>query len=128
MALALRYLYRDAANYKAERGVILAGSWSPDEIARFRAAVATAARGAGVDPTTFSPVDLGLPAAQWQMWAIEARNENDHVFNELLEVAPSSASPTVSDLDAAELLRRAEHCAEHGYDITRAADLIGIDA
>lgn len=128
MSVRLHYLYRDAANYKASLVATIAGDWSDDELARFRAAIATAARGAGVDPTVFSPVDLGLPPAQQALWERFDRSDDDHIYNELLEVELTTDRPDVAGIDAAEILARAERAAREGYDVTRAMDAIGVDA
>jgi|694.fasta_scaffold47930_6 anthranilate phosphoribosyltransferase len=128
MSVRLHYRYRDASNYKAQAVTTIAGDWSDDEVTRFRAAIATAARGAGVDPTTFSPVDLDLPPAQQVLWEQFDRSDDDHIYNELLEIEQTTDRPDVIGLNAAELLVRAERVAREGYDVTRAMDVIGIDA
>ena len=128
MSVRLHYRYRDASNYKAEVVAAITGDWSDDEVARFRAAIATAARGAGIDPTTFSPVDLALPPAQQALWEQFDRSDDDHIYNELLEIEQTTDRPDVVGLNTAELLIRAERVAREGYDVARAMDVIGIDA
>ena len=93
MNTRVSYLYRDASNYKAAESVVLAGELSADDVAVLHSAIAVAASGAGIAPSSFSPIDLGLPPAQEQLWATAARNEDDHIYNELRNY---SRRPSVS--------------------------------
>jgi hypothetical protein len=122
------YLYRDAANYKATESVVLAGTLSADEARRRRAAIDTAARGAGIDPGGFSPVDFGLPPAQLVLWSHHDQNEDDHIYNELLDLEPTDAPITHDTIDARGLLAAAERAATRGYDLARAMRTLGLDA
>jgi anthranilate phosphoribosyltransferase len=124
----LVYLYRDASNYKATMSAVLAGELSAEEIALLRGAIALTAVGAGIDPVAFSPVDLGLPPAQDALWAYHARNEDDHIYNELLDIEPTAAAVTWTTVSAAGLLAAAECAVREGYDVARAMDVLGIEA
>lgn len=128
MSVRLRYRYRDASNYTAEMETVIAGAFDEADVRRLTEAMATAARGAGIDPNTFSPIDYGLPPAQMVMWARGDQNSDDHIYNELVHIESTQLSVTWERVDAAELLRRAEHAAAVGYDVTRAMDEIGIPA
>ena len=122
------YLYRDASNYKAAASAVLAGELDSEQIAVLRGAIAVAAVGAGIDPASFSPVDLGLPPAQESLWAHHSRNEDDHVYNELLDIEPTAAPVTWTAISAADLLDNAQRAVREGYDVAHAMDVLGIDA
>jgi hypothetical protein len=124
----LVYLYRDASNYKATMSAVLAGELSAEERDALRGAIALAAAGAGIDPVAFSPVDLGLPPAQDALWAYHARNEDDHIYNELLDIELTTTPVTWSTVTAAGLLAAAERAVREGYDVARAMNALGIDA
>jgi hypothetical protein len=124
----LVYLYRDASNYKATMSAVLAGELSTEEIEVLRGAIALAAAGAGIDSVAFSPVDLGLPPAQDALWAYHARNEDDHIYNELLDIEPTAAPVTWTAVTVVGLLAAAERAVREGYDVARAMDVLGIDA
>ena len=128
MNTRLVYLYRDASNHKATMSAVLAGELTAEEIAVLRGAIALTAAGAGIDPVAFSPVDLSLPPAQDALWAYHARNEDDHIYNELLDIEPTAAPVTWSTVTAAGLLAAAERAVREGYDVARAVDVLGIDA
>jgi len=121
------YLYRDASNYKAVESVVLAGTLSGEEIDVLHSAIAIAAAGAGIESSAFSPVDFGLPPAQEQLWATAERNEDDHIYNELLSVEPTRDAVTHSRTTAPELLASAERAVREGYDVTKAMDELGIN-
>ena len=124
MNTRISYLYRDASNYKAAETVVVAGQL--DAVA-FSAALATAARGAGISPDAFSPVDLGLPPAQAQMWARNAMSDDDHIYNELISIEPTE-EPATCATSAADLLAAAERAARAGYDVGGAMRALGLDA
>lgn len=128
MNTRLVYLYRDASNYKATMSAVLAGELSTEEIEVLRGAIALAAAGAGIDSVAFSPVDLGLPPAQDALWAYHARNEDDHIYNELLDIEPTAAPVTWTAVTVVGLLAAAERAVREGYDVARAMDVLGIDA
>jgi hypothetical protein len=121
------YLYRDASNFKATESVVLAGELSAEEINLLRGAIALAAVGAGIEPTSFSPVDLGVPPAQEQLWATVERNEDDHIYNELLSIERTMDAVSYHAQSAAGLLATAERVVREGYNVVRAMDVLGID-
>lgn len=128
MNTRISYLYRDASNYKAAESVVLAGELSDDDIAVLRASIALAAAGAGIETDAFSPVDLGLPPAQAQLWATVDQNEDDHIYNELLSIERTTDAVTSTATTAAGLLAAAERAVREGYDVVRAMDVLGIEA
>lgn len=128
MNTRISYLYRDASNYKAAESVVLTGELSDDDIAVLRASIALAAVGAGIEPDAFSPVDLGLPPAQVQLWATVDQNEDDHIYNELLSIERTPDPVTSTKTTAADLLVAAERAVREGYDVVRAMHVLGIDA
>jgi hypothetical protein len=126
MSVRVSYLYRDADNYKAAESAVIAGDLTAAEIAEVWELVARAARGAGVDPTAFSPVDLRLPPAQERLWATTPRSAADHIYNELLSVEPSGDDPT-GLLSAANFLARLRICARTGYNVVAAMERLDIE-
>ena len=125
MNTRLRYRYRDGSNYKTEESVVIPGALDAE---RFSAAIATAARGAGVESTAFSPVDFGLIPAQEQLWTLFPQNEDDHIYNELISIELTDDPITVALPDAPTLLARAEHAAREGYRVAFAMAALDLDA
>lgn len=117
MNVYLNYLYRDASNWKAGAEVVLRGPATEAELAAFRAAIDAADRMVGVDPGDFVPTDLGIQPAQYAFWAMFEASEDDHVFNEILELSLTSAEPSADAPAWADVLAAAQRAAAVGWDI-----------
>lgn len=77
MYSVIPYLYRDAANYKANGTIVVAGTLSNKEIASIRAVLD--------DKEGFIPFDLDLPTVTELQPGMQCfPSEDDHVWHELL--------------------------------------------
>lgn len=108
----LRYLYRDAANYKAHGTVILSGKTSPEHDRRLRTSL--------IDGEYFIPEKVGLPSLRERLYQYSSGSptEDDHVLHEFVELRAATTEemgswPTMGQLD--ELLERFEREARSGW-------------
>jgi hypothetical protein len=102
----LRYLYRDASNYKQHGEVVLAGRMAESE-----------AWSALWEEVYFIPSAVGLPDLQhlFREQGFPFPTEDDHPWHEMASIRPTKSNPTVA-LSAAELLRRLTECRTAGWE------------
>lgn len=112
MHTLLRYLYRDASNYKAHGAVVVSGSATLEHEHRLRASL--------IDGEYFIPENVGLPSLRERLYEYSGGSpaEDDHVLHELVELRPATAEeagagPCVGALD--ELLVCFEREAKAGW-------------
>jgi hypothetical protein len=102
----VRYLYRDASNYKQRGEVVLAGEMAESD-----------ARSALWEEAYFIPSAVGLPNLQhlFQEQGFPFPTEDDHPWHEVASIRPTESEPTVA-LSAAEFLRRLTECRTAGWE------------
>jgi len=94
----ITYMYRDGANYKTSRAVVVAGALTPDQAA----ALLRCCEEAG----DFIPGQIGLPDLQDSFQGCESHwdPELDHPVHELTSIKLTTAQPTVLDPEAGQML------------------------
>jgi hypothetical protein len=115
----LRYLYRDGANYKGYVDLVLAGSLSVGGASLIREACEEDER--------FLPTQVGLPPAQEELWKSHGRSDDDHVWNELVELSTTDDDPTPGAPAIPDLLARFEAVLVQGWDILAAMRRLGLE-
>jgi hypothetical protein len=106
MNTELRYLYRDASNYKQHGEVVLAGEMAESE-----------AWSELWEEVYFIPSAVGLANLQhlFREQGFPFPTDDDHPWHEVESICPTKSGSTVA-LSAAELLRRLTECRATGWE------------
>jgi len=78
----VEYLYRDAGNYKTRGTILVAGSFSNDEINLVQNCL--------YDREFFIPEEVCLPPLQHQLWDIYGENDDDHEWHSVEKIRPAT--------------------------------------
>ncbi len=108
MNTKMRYLYRDASNYKKGNSIVLEGTFSEEQISRIYASLS--------EGEYFIPRQVGLPEERFR-----ELTEDDHCWFELSEdreyaFEPTAKKPTI-DISPEELTRAFEYAAGNWDDV-----------
>lgn len=108
----LRYLYRDASNYKAHGEALLSGALTAELEARLCRCL--------IDQEYFIPEEVGLPSLRERLYEYSggAPTDDDHLLHELVEVrggAVQAQSGTSAVCSIEELVSRFEAAEQGGW-------------
>ena len=107
MNTRIAYMYRDAANYKTSKEIVLEGEAAPDV---FFASLH--------EREYFIPYDVGLPELQPSLCTVD-----DHIWHELERVVLTDDAPDAAfPFSAAELASRFHDRGAAGWDESAAFD------
>lgn len=109
----LVYIYRDAANYKAQGLVFVDGKLDLDDLRPY------------LHDDGFIPGDVGLPELQSQLQGFPG--SDDHVWHELSCVYDSPETRE-GMIPAGELVARFKAAAERGWKVGEACERLGLQS
>jgi hypothetical protein len=113
------YMYRDAANYKVWRSLLLSGFPSQEDIAALRASMESG--------EYFVAEQVGIPPLYDELWALsDGPTEDDHALHEFVELRSAKQEDTETLLvfgELTELLQKFQAVSRWDYSLSPNCDM-----